>query len=162
MLKDAVPGTKEGKTRLRVMAMAKRPPSDSPSFSAHYLQTPLASGFKPAKQEASSPWPLLPPPNPPAPWPAGWFSPHRETQRQCVPWGCPGSLRPFSSSQTCCVPQGRLLASLSLSVPDGLAQTVLGGYVAHTDGKHAARLSPALVAGSASSGQFPDLPGPPS
>lgn len=119
-------------------------------------------GSSPQSRRPAALGPCCPPPNPPAPWPAGWFSPHRETQRQCVPWGCPGSLRPFSSSQTCCVPQGRLLASLSLSVPDGLAQTVLGGYVAHTDGKHAARLSPALVAGSASSGQFPDLPGPPS
>lgn len=57
--------------------------------------------------------------------------------------------------------QGRLLASLSLNLPGGLAQTVLGGHVAHRGGKLVATLSPALLADCASSGQFLNLSGPP-
>lgn len=157
IFKCAAPGTKEGKTSVRVMAMAKQPPSDSLSFSAIPKHLWL---------QGSDPGALGPFCNPPPPLTCFLacclvFHPIEGPKRQCVPWGGPGSLRQFSFPQTCCVPRGRLLASLSLNVPDGLAQRVLRGHVAHRGGEHAGRLPPALLAVSASSGRFLDLPGPP-
>lgn len=113
IFKCAAPGTKEGKTSLRVTAMAKQPPSDSLSFSAISKHLWL---------QGSDPGALGPFCNPPPPPTCLFFHPIEGLKRQCVPWGGPGSLRQFSSSQTCCVPRGRLLASLSLNVRDGLAQ----------------------------------------